>query len=548
MSLVFSALSRAIGTAALVLTLAVLTALAARAETRWAVIVGANRGGPSLPILRFAERDAERITSVLQTMGGFDPSRVVVLRQPSAATLTAELDAISRRIAAAGASDAVLVFYYSGHADARALLLDSTPLELGALRAQVESSPAAVRVMILDACRSGALTRVKGGTPGPSFAIRVDDDLASRGLAILTSSAAGENAQESDELGASYFTHHLSSALIGAADADLNGQVTLAEAFNYAAVQTLAATSSTLEGPQHPTYRLDLAGRRELALTRPGQARGAFATVTLDTAGSWLFTRDTRPVGIGVAYAPATFTVAAEAVADTPGRQLALESGYYRAVLRTGEAIFEKTFDLRAGARLSLGQSTMERKRNLPQANAKKGDAPGPSIVARQPPSGGERGWPGGVRVGASLGVTAAWMDAVGGLAFDLDLVWIDRAAATLRPTVGFGLTLNQAGDYHGLGVHLFAGGRQALGEVGFHIGAALALDSAGGLDADLGLSVTLRAGVEVPLSESQVVFQVGAEGGAYILTGVPEPEDLEDAPDSIGPLVRLLIGLAVAL
>ncbi|MBL8787262.1 MAG: caspase family protein [Deltaproteobacteria bacterium] len=543
----------ALGRAALVVAtwlaaLGLLTAGTARAETRWAVIVGANRGGPSLPTLRFAERDAERIASVFQTMGGFDPSRVVVLRQPTAATLTAELDAISRRIAAAGASDAVLVFYYSGHADTRALLLDATPLELGTLRAQVESSPAAVRVMILDACRSGVMTRVKGGTPGPSFAIRVDDDLASRGLAILTSSAAGENAQESDELGASYFTHHLASALIGAADANLDGQVTLAEAFNYAAVQTLAATSSTLEGPQHPTYRLDLAGRRELALTRPGQARGPFATVTLDTAGSWLFTRDTRPVGIGVAYAPATFTVAAEAVAETPGRQLALESGYYRAVLRTGEAIFEKTFDLRSGARVALGQTTMERKRNLPQANTKKGDAPGPSIVANQPPSGGERGWPGGFRIGATVGVTAAWMDASGGLAFDLDLLWIDPAATTFRPTAGLGFTLNQAGNYHALGVHFFAGGRQPLGDLGFHLGAALGLDSAGGLDSDLGLSVTLRAFVEVPLSERTVLLHVGAEGGAYILTGVPEPEDLDDEVDSVGPLVRVLIGLAVAL
>lgn len=516
------------------------------AESRWAVVIGANRGGPTLPTLRFAERDAERIASVLQTMGGFDPSRVVLLRQPSAASLTAELGALSRRIAASDPNDAVLVVYYSGHADTRSLLLDATPLELAAFRAQVESAPAAVRVMILDACRSGVMTRVKGGTPGPSFAIRVDDALESRGLAILTSSAAGENAQESDELGASYFTHHLASALIGAADADLDGQVTLAEAFNYAAVQTLAATSSTLEGPQHPTYRLDLAGRRELALTRPGQARGPFATVTLDSAGSWLFTRDTRPIGIGVTYAPATFTVAAEAVAEAPGRQLSLESGYYRATLRTSEAIFEKTFDLRSGARVSLGQTTMEKKRNLARANTKKGDGPSPVVTLRQPPS-TETDGVGGLRLSATLGLTALWLDAPAGLALDLDLWWVESTAATLRTVLGIGFTMNHAGDQEGVGVHALVGGRQKIGEVGGTVAVALSFDSAGGLLADFGIGVALRGQLDVPIAESRFAFVASAEAGVYIPVGsVPDPEDLDAEEASVGPLLRFLFGVAL--
>ena len=73
------------------------------------------------------------------------------------------------------------------------------------------------------------LTRVKGGHGAP---LRDSDRRApfEQGLALLTSSAANEDAQESDALKGSFFTHHFVSALLGAADADGDGKVTLEEA------------------------------------------------------------------------------------------------------------------------------------------------------------------------------------------------------------------------------------------------------------------------------------------------------------------------------
>lgn len=113
---------------------------------------------------------------------------------------------------------------------------------------------------------------------------------------FLTSSAAGEDAQESDELGGSFFTHYLISGLVGAADDDSDGTVTLGEAFRHAREETIVASSKTLAGIQHPTFRFDLAGRDDVALTRP-RTRGR-SLLELPGGASWLIIRS--GVGGGV--------------------------------------------------------------------------------------------------------------------------------------------------------------------------------------------------------------------------------------------------------
>ena len=58
--------------------------------------------------------------------------------------------------------------------------------------------PAAVRVVILDSCSSGSLTRTKGGSAKPAF--RYDASFDMEGHAYITSSSAEEAAQESDRI------------------------------------------------------------------------------------------------------------------------------------------------------------------------------------------------------------------------------------------------------------------------------------------------------------------------------------------------------------
>lgn len=162
-----------------------------------------------------------------------------------------------------------------------------TRLALAEIRDLIYGSPATARVLVIDACRSGSATQLKGGRRAPGFTIDVDDKLRSSGVAILTSSAGGEDSQESDELRASFFTHYLASGLRGAADVDADQRVALGEAFSYAAERTLLATSRTVAGPQHPTFRFDLTGREDLVLTRPVASSQRIGTLVFAEPGRY---------------------------------------------------------------------------------------------------------------------------------------------------------------------------------------------------------------------------------------------------------------------
>jgi hypothetical protein len=126
-----------------------------------------------------------------------------------------------------------------------------------------------VRIAVLDACASGAFTRLKGGRRRAPFV--VDASATMRGHAFLTSSAATEAAQESDRIGASYFTHYLVSGFRGAADLSGDGRVTLNEAYQFAFAETVGRTAGTSGGAQHPSYDINLTGAGDVVMTDVAQ-------------------------------------------------------------------------------------------------------------------------------------------------------------------------------------------------------------------------------------------------------------------------------------
>src|SRR6185295_4818923 len=247
--------------------LALLAPRTARADVaRYALVVGHDAGHSDEQRLRYAEDDARRLAEVLVDLGGFAADNVTVLRAPSPDAVQGALIGINDRIRTRG-EPAVLVVFYSGHADALALHLGAGELPLERLEQLVRGSAAAFRLLIVDACRSGALTHVKGGTPTPAQPVQLAERLPADGLVVWTSSSATEDAQESDDIKGSFFTHYLVSGLLGAADSNGDGAVTLGEAYAHAYEATVRATSRTLAGVQHATYRHDIRGLADLTLT-----------------------------------------------------------------------------------------------------------------------------------------------------------------------------------------------------------------------------------------------------------------------------------------
>ncbi len=234
---------------------------------RFALLIGVNDGGSERSLLRYAESDAKAVGGVLTEMGGVARADEVYALNATAAELQKALARMQKRLVEAQ-SDGTrieLVIYYSGHSDERGLLLRQSRFSYDAFRERVEALPADIRIVVVDSCASGAFIRPKGGRSRPSFLIDMSN--AVRGQAIVTSSSIDEAAQESDDLGASYFTHFLVSALRGAADRNGDSRVTLSEAYEFAFHNTLQLTNSTASGPQHPTYDFQLMGQGEVVLT-----------------------------------------------------------------------------------------------------------------------------------------------------------------------------------------------------------------------------------------------------------------------------------------
>jgi hypothetical protein len=259
-------------------------------EETWLVVVGNNQGDGDETGLLYAERDARELADVFRTVGRVSSQRISLLLDERADTVRRAIVDINARLRAevsAGRPPAALVVFYSGHADAMALHLGGTRLPFDELRSLVESSSAGIRLLIVDACRSGTVTRVKGVVPAQEFQIDLAGQIASEGVAIVTSSAAGESSQESDRLRGSFFSHHLASALRGAADHNGDGRVTLTEAYEYTYAQTLRSTGRTLV-LQHPTYSYEVKGRGELVLSTPGQSDGRSGRLRLGAAGVYL--------------------------------------------------------------------------------------------------------------------------------------------------------------------------------------------------------------------------------------------------------------------
>ncbi|MCA9559896.1 MAG: caspase family protein, partial [Myxococcales bacterium] len=296
------------------LLLASTAALALPTKTQ-VVVIGNNFGDPHEIGLRFAQDDANAVGEVLRRLGGVPSSQITTL-------LDADADAVRAALLRAndslrGAQHAALVVYYSGHADADALHLGGTRLRFEELKALVKASPAPVRILMVDGCRSGGLSRVKGVKAAPTFAMNLEDEPTAEGMAVITSSTADESSQESDHLGGSFFSHHLVNGLRGAADRDADGTVTLAEAYAYAYDGTIRSSGQTMT-LQHPTYAWDMKGRGGLVMTRVVSATARSGRLVLDTTALHLVTA--APGG----------QVVAEVQPLRPRTTLSLAPGRYR--------------------------------------------------------------------------------------------------------------------------------------------------------------------------------------------------------------------------
>jgi hypothetical protein len=257
----------------LINSLVLLTGMAfspAYSLVRMAVIAGNNEGLSSDPMLRFAVNDAENVKNALEQLGGVDKQHSHLLLNVDAAQFLSKLQETRRAILTlkAEGEKVQLLLYYSGHGSQDALHMNGEKLPLDRIRTEFKDLGADLKLLIADACFSGSLLQGKGASLAPPVPVRYHDELNVNGSAILTSSSAGELAQESKELRGSLFTHYFLSAIRGAGDADHDGLVTLWEAYHHTLGAMRRKLAAMTDVVQTPEFEVALQGSESVILTR----------------------------------------------------------------------------------------------------------------------------------------------------------------------------------------------------------------------------------------------------------------------------------------
>jgi len=316
---------------------------------RFAVVAGSNRGQAREQALRYAEDDARRVADVLRGPGGVPSDRLQLLTGTPRQAFRDALGHLAPALRAAGeAGERTLLFvYFSGHSDGVNLQFGGEPLPFGEVRELLDGAPATLKVLIVDTCQSGGLTGLKGIVPLADVDVWLRGAGAAAGTVIVAASSAGEVAQESEELGGSFFTHHLVWGLRGAADYDQDQRVTLAEAYQYAYSATVDGTWHTLAGRQHPVLELDLDQRGEVTLTDLA-VRDAAIVFDPATSGSFALL-DPRGGGI----------LAEVKKPSGQLQRLAVAAGSYWVAHRRGERIFVQMVSLAPGGEARVDPSAM---------------------------------------------------------------------------------------------------------------------------------------------------------------------------------------------
>jgi hypothetical protein len=210
------------------------------------IIANTKYSDPGLAQLTAPGKDAEDLAKILNDPGicGFDEVRTVLNEEEHVVR-----NAIDGFLDEKHPED-LLLLYFSGHGirDERGTLylavrntnlkrLRVTAIKSDFIRETMDQTRSRRQVLILDCCNSGAFAQGTKSAVGTSVGTATAFD-SGYGRIILTASDSTQFAWEGDKIIGntqnSLFTHFLVKGLLGEADRDGNGQITVDELYDYA--------------------------------------------------------------------------------------------------------------------------------------------------------------------------------------------------------------------------------------------------------------------------------------------------------------------------
>ncbi|MBP8131830.1 MAG: caspase family protein [Candidatus Hydrogenedentes bacterium] len=248
---------------------------------KWAVIIGVgDYEDPGLSDLPNTVRDATAVRdALLGVAGGFDPGNVVLMTPDASEpmhrpTRSKILGILSQWVGLTGPQDTLLV-YFAGHGmedgdrlylmpqDAITADVANTGLSYSLFESKLDEATAKCKVVILDACHSGAGRGAATMTPG----MMRDIERYSEGKITLASCQQSEVSHEYDREEHGAFTWFLLDGLRGSADENKDSLIGALELSRYVFEQTRRwAAQKALR--QTPRLLADISG--DVILARAG--------------------------------------------------------------------------------------------------------------------------------------------------------------------------------------------------------------------------------------------------------------------------------------
>lgn len=241
----------------------------------WAVLVGVDHyTDTAIADLSVCVND---VTAVQQKLSdSYEAARLLTDAAgerflPNRANILGELATAAE---SAGEND-MFLFYFSGHGvaeagesyllprDARLAALKHTSVAMRTIKEIMDESPAQAKVIVLDACHSGAALGKAEVVMTEEFIQRVYAE--AEGSVVLASCKQGQRSWEWTEQKLSVFTYYLLEALAGQADYGNKGFVTVADVNRYV-TEGVKRWAEEHDKPQTPTIYASMAG--EIVLVR----------------------------------------------------------------------------------------------------------------------------------------------------------------------------------------------------------------------------------------------------------------------------------------
>jgi hypothetical protein len=281
-------------------------AQADKAKALFALIIGANQSvDRELPFLRYADDDAARYLDLFRSLGAkaylltrldenttrVHPQALAEAHPPRQHEFEQTVERLAAELAEARAHQVQTVFYfvYAGHGNVREgrgyITLEDKRLSGSDLEAAINRIGADQSHAIVDACFSYylAFTRGPGGRRRVSSGFAELDGLGQRpSVGLLLSTASARESHEWEGFQAGVFSYEVRAGLLGAADADGDGQVSYREIAAFVARANQAIANERFRPdvyarpPTSSEQLVDLRGALERRLEIPPAAHGHY--------------------------------------------------------------------------------------------------------------------------------------------------------------------------------------------------------------------------------------------------------------------------------